>query len=159
MRLPLFLPFKELEKPPSDELYGWRVHAWVLVLPPRKKGGEDADNEETEENVPETEVLYDEEGNVIEPVKEEKPIEREPSAEEIVEEEADVEDGEEGEEGAEEGETEKVVKVDEEEAIAIEPEIALPFYIEPSTGFRYDIDRQEYLQVESIYNHKNYYVS
>lgn len=140
--------------PPPDELYGWRVHAWVLVLPPRKKGAEEAEQEEVE-----TEVQYDEEGNVIEPIKEDEPIEREPSVEEdIVEEEAAVEEGEEEEEGAEEGETEKLIEEVEEEAI-LEPEIAMPFYIEPSTGFRYDIDRAEYLQVESIYNHKNYYVS
>lgn len=26
--------FQELEKPPPDEIDGWRTHAWILVLPP-----------------------------------------------------------------------------------------------------------------------------
>lgn len=25
--------FQELEKPPDDDIHGWRTHAWVLILP------------------------------------------------------------------------------------------------------------------------------
>ncbi|XP_077299745.1 coiled-coil domain-containing protein lost boys isoform X2 [Arctopsyche grandis] len=76
---------EELEKPPSDNLHGWRVHSWVLVLAKsRFSNRNDVDLNEVEK---------------------------------------------------------------------------YPFYIEPSSGFKYDIAHSEYLNVESVYNHENYYVN
>ena len=33
------------------------------------------------------------------------------------------------------------------------------FFIEPSTGFRFDADNPNYVAIESVWNHRNYYVS
>ena len=38
-------------------------------------------------------------------------------------------------------------------------DLAEAFFIEPSTGRKYSIDESPYVNVEAIFNHKNYYIN
>lgn len=37
--------------------------------------------------------------------------------------------------------------------------IEAPFFIEPAEGNAYPLDAPQYQQIDSVYNHENYYVS
>lgn len=59
-------------------------------------------------------------------------------------------------EGSESNTDENSPEVSKEENV---PETASVFFIEPSTGFRFESNESTYVAIESVWNHKNYYIN
>lgn len=59
----------------------------------------------------------------------------------------------------EDSESKKGEPLTEPQSDAVPETISSVFFIEPSTGFRFESDEPTYIAIESVWNHKNYYIN